>query len=135
MKSIDIKRVPKISIILYSLATIMTICTIFITYKSNVYISGLVEQGFNPSKEIVEVINYYIVTVTPYVFYTICLFTLGYIVNKVDYIIKDHSAQIEIIKNQNVQNNESKHLDIESKNNNDTQNNDEDEIDEFFKDV
>ena len=67
----------------------------FTIYKSNTYISSLVVQGFDPSKEIVEVINYYISTVTPFVFYTISLFSLGYVVKKIDCIIKNQTLKIE----------------------------------------
>ncbi|MGL6107026.1 hypothetical protein [Romboutsia sp.] len=127
MKSVDIKKVPKTTIILYSCATLMTLCTIFMIYKSNTYISGLVAQGFDPSKEFVEVINYYLVTVTPFVFYTISLFSLGYIVEKINHIIK--------IQNINVENNryldkEPKNIDKESEN---IDEDDKDEIDDFFK--
>lgn len=87
MKSGDIKKAPKMTIVLYLCATLMTLCTMFIIYKSNTYISSLVAQGFEPSKELGEVINYYLSMVTPYVFYTICLFSLGYIVQKIDCVI------------------------------------------------
>ncbi|MDM8128932.1 hypothetical protein QUV80_10660, partial [Paraclostridium benzoelyticum] len=73
MKSSDIKKVPKLTVILYICAILMALSTIFIIYKSNVYISDLVKEGFDPKKELVEVINYYLVTVTPFVFYTISL--------------------------------------------------------------
>ncbi|GIM31553.1 hypothetical protein [Paraclostridium bifermentans] len=101
MKSSDIKKVPKLTVILYICAILMALSTIFIIYKSNVYISDLVKEGFDPKKELVEVINYYLVTVTPFVFYTISLITLGYIVKKIYYItevkeeIKEKSVYLE----------------------------------------
>lgn len=88
MKSSDMKKSPKLTLILYICSTLMALSTIFIIYKSNVYISDLVKEGFDPKKELVEVINYYLVTVIPFVFYTISLITLGYIVKKIDYITK-----------------------------------------------
>lgn len=101
MKSSDIKKVPKLTVILYICAILMALSTIFIIYKSNVYISDLVKEGFDPKKELAEVINYYLVTVTPFVFYTISLITLGYIVKKIYYItevkevIKEKSIYLE----------------------------------------
>ncbi|KKY01468.1 hypothetical protein VN21_08555 [Paraclostridium benzoelyticum] len=118
MKSSDIKKVPKLTVILYICAILMALSTIFIIYKSNVYISDLVKEGFDPKKELVEVINYYLVTVTPFVFYTISLITLGYIVKKIYYItevkeeIKEKSIYLERVPE-----------------------NKDDEIDDFFSDI
>lgn len=118
MKSVDIKKAPKLTVILYICATLMALSTIFIIYKSNVYIADLVKEGFDPKKELVEVINYYLVTVTPFVFYTISLLTLGYIVKKIDYItkgkeeIKEKSVYLERVPE-----------------------NKDDEIDEFFSNI
>ncbi|OXX84292.1 hypothetical protein AVM15_05245 [Paraclostridium benzoelyticum] len=118
MKSSDIKKVPKLTVILYICAILMALSTIFIIYKSNVYISDLVKEGFDPKKELVEVINYYLVTVTPFVFYTISLITLGYIVKKIYYItevkeeIKEKSIYLERVPE-----------------------NKDDEIDDFFSNI
>lgn len=118
MKSSDMKKAPKLTVILYICATLMALSTIFIIYKSNVYISDLVKEGFDPKKELVEVINYYVVTVIPFVFYTISLITLGYIVKKIDYItkgkeeIKEKSIYLERVPE-----------------------NTADEIDDFFSDI
>lgn len=118
MKNIDVKKMPKMSILLYSCSILMALCILFVIYKSNTYISGLVEQGFDPKKEIVEVINYYLGAITPFVFYTISLTALGYIVQKIDYIIKGQGVIVE--------NNEC--LGEELKNN-------DDEIDDLFSDI
>lgn len=118
MKPVDIKKVSKITIILYSCATIMAICTMLIIYKSNTYISNLVAQGFDPKNEILEVINYYLITVTPFIFYTVSLFSLGYIVKKIDNIMKNQ--EISIVNNE--------YLNIESEN-------EDDEIDDLFSDI
>lgn len=118
MKSSDIRKVPKLTVILYICATLMALSTIFIIYKSNVYISDLVKEGFDPKKQIVEVINYYLVTVIPFVFYTISLITLGYIVKKIDYITKGK----EVIKEKSV------YLERVPENK-------DDEIDEFFSNI
>lgn len=118
MKSVDIKKAPKFTIILYLCSIVMALFTIFIMYKSNVYISDLIKEGFDPKKEIVEVINYYLVTVTPFVFYTISLITLGYIVKKIYYItevkeeIKEKSIYLERVPE-----------------------NKDDEIDDFFSNI
>ena len=118
MKSGDVKKAPKITIILYSCAILMSLCTMFMIYKSNAYISGLVEQGFDPSKETVEVVNYYLSTVIPFVFYTISSFSLGYIIKKVNYIIKNQETRIE----------NTEYLCKESEN-------EDDEIDDLFSNI
>ena len=109
------KKVPKMTIILYICATLMALCTMFIIYKSNAYISGLAEQGFDPSKEKVEVINYYLSTVTPFAFYTISIFSLGYVINKINCLTQNQNVIIE--------NNELLKKEEKSK---------DDEIDDFF---
>lgn len=112
------EKAPKLTVILYICATLMALSTIFIIYKSNVYISDLVKEGFDPKKELVEVINYYLVTVIPFVFYTISLITLGYIVKKIDYIMKGK----EVIKEKSI------YLERVPENT-------ADEIDDFFSDI
>lgn len=64
---------------LYVAATLMALCTVFILYKSNLYIGELRKQGLDITKEFIEVVNYYVSTLVPFIFYTIVLFTLGYL--------------------------------------------------------
>ena len=75
-----IKKLPKITLMLYIYATIMLVFAIFNIYTSNKYIEGLMLQGFKPAEQMTDVIKFYIEAVTPYVFYSICITVLGYIV-------------------------------------------------------
>lgn len=85
-------KTPKATLILNTIAMIMGIFAIFNIYKSHMYVSSLIEKGFDPSSEVAEVINYYLTTVTPYVFYGICLVALGYLIKKVDYLVDAKSV-------------------------------------------
>ncbi|MGL5346283.1 MAG: hypothetical protein ACRDA3_02945 [Peptostreptococcaceae bacterium] len=118
MRTVEIKKVPKITIVLYICGALMTLCAMFMIYRSNTYISGLVAQGFDASKERGEVINYYLATVTPYIFYTIALFSLGYIVQRICYLIKGQETRIETMDC----------VEVKTKN-------EDDEIDEFFDNI
>ncbi|WP_017354222.1 MULTISPECIES: hypothetical protein [unclassified Clostridium] len=80
-------KIPKATFVLNILATVMGIFAIFNLYTSHKYIAGIIENGFDPSKQLSDVINYYLNSVTQYVFYGICLFTLGYIIKKVAYLV------------------------------------------------
>ncbi|MBU3133003.1 hypothetical protein KPL40_11130 [Clostridium gasigenes] len=86
MKLQERNKVPKATKILNTMAIIMVIFAIFNIYTSHMYISSLIKQGFDPIKQITEVINYYLNSVTQYVFYGICLATLSYIIKKVVYL-------------------------------------------------
>lgn len=86
MKFQEIKKCPMAIIILNIMIIVMVIISMFSIYTSQIYISELVKQGFNPTEQIAEVIKYYINSITPYVFYTICLATLSCIVKKVLYL-------------------------------------------------
>ncbi|MGL5354201.1 MAG: hypothetical protein ACRDA5_12895 [Clostridium sp.] len=83
MKLQERKKVTKATLILNIMAIVMMIFAIFNVYMSQKYISSLIKQGFDPIKEIAQVINYYANAVTPYVFYAICLAALSYIIKKV----------------------------------------------------
>lgn len=79
-------KVSKATQILNTMAILMVIFAIFNIYTSHMYISSLIKQGFDPIKQITEVINYYLNSVTQYVFYAICLAALSYIIKKVIYL-------------------------------------------------
>ncbi|MBU3089417.1 hypothetical protein KPL42_13045 [Clostridium gasigenes] len=79
-------KVSKATQILNTMAIVMVIFAIFNIYTSHMYISSLIKQGFDPIKQITEVINYYLNSVTQYVFYGICLAALSYIIKKVVYL-------------------------------------------------
>ncbi|MBZ9691204.1 hypothetical protein [Clostridium sp. M14] len=113
-------KIPKTTFVLNILATVMGIFAIFNLYTSYKYIAGLIEKGFDPIKQLSDVINYYLNSVTQYVFYGICLFTLGYIIKKVAYLVDA----------MNVRKLDKKHLAAAS-----VENDEDDEIDRIFKNL
>lgn len=95
MKSLEVKKAPKVTVILNITAIVMGLFAIFNIYTSYMYISSLTLKGFDPSSQVAEVINYYLSSVTPYVFYGITLAALGYIIKKIVYLV-DTKNVIEI---------------------------------------
>jgi len=115
MKLLERKKEPKVTLTLNIMAIFMVIFAIFNIYTSNKYIADLVKQGFKPSNQVSEVINYYLTAVTPYVFYAICLFALGYIIKKVVYLVDDESLNRLVKENlgrPSVANNEDDDIDM-----------------------
>ncbi|MEG1002848.1 MAG: hypothetical protein RSF37_05545 [Clostridium sp.] len=90
-------KAPKGTLILNILATLMGACAVFNIYTSNIYINNLIKQGLDVSKQLTDVISYYLNAVTPYIVYCICFVALGYIINKVVYLteIKEVNAILE----------------------------------------
>lgn len=87
MNTVESKKTSKIILGLNICAAIMMVFAIFNIYASNKYISDLVMQGFKPSEQIGDVIKFYLNAVTPYTFYAICLYVLGTIVKKIDFLL------------------------------------------------
>lgn len=85
-------KIPKATLILNTIAIVMGIFAIFNIYTSHMYLTSLIKQGLDPRNQATEVINYYLTTVTPYVFYGICLVALGYIIKKVAYLVNTESV-------------------------------------------
>lgn len=80
---------PILSIILYVVAILIAIYSIYTIHTSYTYISGLVEAGsLVISKQLSDVISYYVGTSMPYVFYAIVVWAIGYFVNKANQILK-----------------------------------------------
>ena len=74
-----------IVIVLYVISSITAIYTLFSIYNSYIYISGLVNNnGLVISEQLMSVISYYINASMPYVFYTIAIWGIGYIIYKLD---------------------------------------------------
>lgn len=84
MKTKKIKKVSKVAVLLYVLAIVVFGITLYNAYTCTNDIASMVEQGFVVADNLTDVINYYILNVTPYVFYTICLGVLGYIIQKIN---------------------------------------------------
>lgn len=89
METVQIRKTSKLIMILNVFGGVMMVFALFNIYTSYKYISGLVVQGFVPSKQMAQVANYYMTSVTPYAFYGICLFALAYIAKRVDCLIVD----------------------------------------------
>ena len=74
-------------IVLYGVAALIAIYSIFTMYSSYTYIASLVEMGsIDVSEQIVDVIGYYVNASLPYVFYAIAVWAIGYVINKVNQI-------------------------------------------------
>ncbi|MBC6003002.1 hypothetical protein H8891_04230 [Paeniclostridium sp. NSJ-45] len=74
-----------IVVVLYVISSITAIYTLFSIYNSYIYISGLVNnKGLVISEQLMSVISYYINASMPYVFYTIAIWGIGYIIYKLD---------------------------------------------------
>ena len=71
--------------VLYVVASIIGIYTLFSIYNSYTYISGLVNNnGLVISEQLMSVISYYINASIPYGFYAIAIWGIGYIIHKLD---------------------------------------------------
>ena len=86
MSAVNKKGKNKISIVLYVVSVLVGIYTLFTVYTSYTYISGLVANGLVISDELSNVISYYVQASSPYLFYTIVIWAIGYIINKLDTI-------------------------------------------------
>lgn len=88
----NFKGKRKIVIVLKIMAVIMGMLSIFNLYMANRYIDGLVGQGFKISSQLPEVINSYVTTIAPYVFYGLVLFALAIIIeNRSTRLIEDRN--------------------------------------------
>lgn len=96
MLTVHKKSKNKISIVLYVVSILVGIYTLFTVYTSYTYISSLVASGLVISDELSNVISYYVQASSPYLFYTIVIWAIGYIINKLDSISYD-------IKNSNIE--------------------------------
>lgn len=89
MKKINNKIKNPLAILMYIIAILLGIYTIFTMYNSYTYISNLVDQGFVITDDIKSVITYCVGASVPYLFYTIAIWSIGYIINKLNYIINE----------------------------------------------
>ncbi|MDU4935856.1 MAG: hypothetical protein E6X43_11140 [Peptostreptococcaceae bacterium] len=70
---------------LYVISFITALYTSVTIYNSYIYISGLVNnKGLVISKQLMDVVSYYINASSPYAFYTIAIWGIGYIIYKLD---------------------------------------------------
>lgn len=72
-------------IILYSIGFVTALFTLLTIYNSYTYISDLVEnKGLVINEQLINVIMYYMNASMPYVFYTIVIWSIGYIIYRLD---------------------------------------------------
>ena len=91
----NIKKVSKVSVVLYLLAIIMLG---FATYQVYAYVASIVEQGFVISDSLSDVVSYYMANVTPYVFYASCLGGLGFLIKKVCIFVNTAPMSSQLIE-------------------------------------
>ena len=63
-------------------AIIMIIFAVFSAYSSYKHITNLILNGLEVKKQLIEVINYYITSISPYVFYGLSLWSLSHIIKQ-----------------------------------------------------
>lgn len=74
-----------IVVVLYVISFITALYTLVTIYNSYIYISGLVNnKGLVISKQLMDVVSYYINASAPYAFYTIAIWGIGYIIYKLN---------------------------------------------------
>ncbi|GAA0706540.1 hypothetical protein GCM10008904_15240 [Paraclostridium ghonii] len=128
MKSLDMKKNPKITRILYGCAAVMALLIIFNISAVTSQIADAMSKGAKISGQLGVVIGLYVNTVTPYVFYTIALFSLGYIIKKLEDLKVYQNIDME--KSESIRTNQRKNarLHIEKED-------EYDEIDDLLKDL
>lgn len=71
------------SIALYTASVLYVAYSIFVAFDTTKYIQELISYGsLNLETQMVELINHYISTLSPYIFNAIVLCSLGYIIQK-----------------------------------------------------
>ena len=63
-------------------AIVMGIFAVFNTYASYKHIADLIKEGLKVKDQLMEVINYYIASIAPYVFYGLVLYGLAIIIKQ-----------------------------------------------------
>ena len=85
MKVKHFKDANLISKVLYVISIIILAYTLLTIYNSHMYILSLVISGrLVVSESILTVITYYINSSLPYAFYSIATFSMGYIINRLN---------------------------------------------------
>lgn len=85
MKRWTEKKLNAKVIVLYILSLITAFYTILTMYNSYTYISDLVNnKGLIISEELISVISYCMNMSMPYIFYTIAIWGIGYIIYRLD---------------------------------------------------
>lgn len=97
MKKGSQQKVSKVALGLYVVSLLMLGITGYYVYICYTYVASIVEQGFVISENLIDTISYYLSSIVPYAFYTICLGALGYVIQKVDkFVIAQANEMIEV---------------------------------------
>lgn len=119
MKKCYMQKKSPIVILLYCLASVIGVYTLITVYNSYTYISQLVSQkGLVISEQLLNVITYYMNASLPYLFYTISIWGIGYIIDKINCFNKDKEHSDKVSQND--------YIDI---------NREEEDLDSFFNEI
>ena len=94
MKKGSHQKISKVAVGLYVLSLLMLGITGYYVYTCYTYVASIVEQGFVISENLTDTISYYISSIAPYAFYTICLGAIGYVIQKVDKIVIPQPTEV-----------------------------------------
>lgn len=112
MKKCYMRKKSPIVILLYCLASVIGVYTLITVYNSYTYISQLVSQkGLVISEQLLNVITYYMNASLPYLFYTISIWGIGYIIDKINCFNKDKEHSDKVSQNDYIDINREEDLD------------------------
>lgn len=112
MKKCYMQKKSPIVILLYCLASVIGVYTLITVYNSYTYISQLVSQkGLVISEQLLNVITYYMNASLPYLFYTISIWGIGYIIDKINCFNKDKEHSDKVSQNDYIDINREEDLD------------------------
>ena len=77
-------------------AIVMGIFAVFNTYASYKHIADLIKEGLKVKEQLMEVINYYIASIAPYVFYGLVLYGLAIIIKQNYKRIENNNSLLSI---------------------------------------
>ncbi|MDU1413631.1 MAG: hypothetical protein E6929_12525 [Clostridium sp.] len=77
-------------------AIVMGIFAVFNTYASYKHIADLISKGLKVKDQLMEVINYYIASIAPYVFYGLVLYGLAIIIKQNYKRIENNNSLLSI---------------------------------------
>lgn len=119
MKKCYMRKKSPIVISLYCLASVIGVYTLITVYNSYTYIYQLVfQKGLVISEQLLNVITYYMNASLPYLFYTISIWEIGYIIDKINCLNKDKERSDKVSQND--------YIDI---------NREEEDLDSFFNEI
>ncbi|MBW6411002.1 hypothetical protein [Clostridium weizhouense] len=119
-----IERTFRVTTILNISAIIMGIFAVFNTYAGYKHIKDLVLKGFQIKSQLTEVINYYIASISPYIFYGLALFALSVVIRQ-NIDKSDYSDKIE----------ENKHMAYFSESEEKLEKEDDDLVDDLIREL